>query len=166
MVLLYGKAMVLVSLFALAGILAGLLLHRIISSYLEGAISGTVCLAIVGVYAGAIILAITAPTMQTAVVILILIALTAILTPLVKIKLASKDLKSLHDENICRYRELVESNPENLAAHSMLAKELYSSGRIDEAIGILEGLVERNPSDYGDARFLHKLTRERDERNS
>ncbi|MFA6665765.1 MAG: tetratricopeptide repeat protein [Armatimonadota bacterium] len=161
-----GSAMALVCIIGLAAIIAGLGLHRIIGWYIEGSISGAACILIAGIYAGAIISAIIARTMVMAITILILIALISILIPILSGKMDRASLKSLNDEKICRYREAIEANPENLAARSMLAKTLHSDGRLDEAIEVMEELVRRTPNDYVEAGFLKKLTKERDERNS
>lgn len=156
-----GNVIVLVNVAVFFGILAGLLLHKMIGSYVEGAIGGLECILIAGLYLGLVISVITLHV-PAILVVLVLFALVLVLPRWRERKTA----QSFHDERVEQFRSAIASDPLNMAARSRLAEELHKIGRFDEAIAEQTQLVQMAPGNLAEARRLEQLIREKDERIS
>lgn len=146
---------------AFFGILGGLLLHKIIGWYIEGAIGGLQCVLVAGLYIGFVLSIVTAKVP----IALLLLAVLAAMVVFSKLQ-ERRTIQSLYDEQIEQYREVIASDPLNLAARSRLANVLHEKGRLDEAIAELTEVVRRSPESRPDAYLLEELLEEKEERRA
>jgi len=158
---LIGKVIIFASIVAFFSILAGLLLHKIVGWYVEGAVGGLECILIASLYLG---LVISILTLRFSVVLLLLILL-ALLLILPRWRERRADQR-FHDERIERYKSAIASDPLNMAARSRLAEAFYAMGRLDEAIAEQTQLVQMSPGDTAEVRRLDQLIKEGEERRS
>jgi len=159
-----GPAIVGVCAVVFLGILAGLLLHRIIGWYISGDISSLQCAIIGGVYIGVLITITVSPFAAVKVALALIIVLSCILGPVVGRRVIYKrELHRFHDDEIEKYRQVIASRPDNWAARSRLADELFKRGLLDEAVEEQSELVRLRPQDVEEARKLKSLIGEREE---
>lgn len=154
-----GNVFLLVSLAVFFGILAGLLLHKTIGCYVEGTIGGLECILITGLYLGLIISVVTLRVLPVLVILILLVSL--LILPRWRERRADH---CFHDERIEQYKNAITSDPLNMAARSRLAEELYTLGRLDEAIAEQTELVRMCPSSPEEVRRLEQFIQERQEK--
>lgn len=149
---------------ALLGIIGGMILHRIVWAYMEGAIGGTQFIVIAGLLIGLLICIITAPTMPLMGVVACIIVAIFIAIPIVTSRLEKREMRVFYDDKLQSYRANIEKDPRNLAARSKLADALYDMGRLNEAVAVQEELLRLNPKDREVEYKLRLMKEEIDEK--
>jgi hypothetical protein len=147
---------------AFMGIMAGLML-RVLDWYIEGAISGLMCVIIVGLCVGLMISIILSPTSSGKVVVAVLIVLFFVGLIVASRLLDRRDTRAFEAERMAGFREAIAIDPGNLAARTNLAKTLYEVGRLDEAIDEMSEVVRRSPGNREETYRLNQFIREREE---
>jgi hypothetical protein len=147
----------------LLGIIGGMVLHKILVWYLEGAVSGLQCVLIAGLYVGLIICIITAPSTPARLLFIITLFVFLALLPIGS-KLSDRHDQHLYlSEKAKQYHAAIESDPINRAARSKLARVLEEQGRLDEAIQEISEVVQLAPNDIEEAYYLKYLLRTKEE---
>lgn len=163
---MFGYVILIVSGATFLGILAGLLMHKIIGLYIEGNISGLQCVVIAGLFLGFLIIFITVPSMTARVLMGIIFVILLIFMPFLGRLLTKQENRRFYDSRIEEYRNVIIADPRNMAARSRLAQSLYKEGRLDEAIQELSEYVRLAPQDQAEVYQLKQLMSEREERKS
>ena len=148
------------------GILAGLLMHRIIGLYIMNEMSGLQCVITAGLFLGFLIVFITTPSMNARILMCIIFVMLLIFLPILGRLLSKHEDRRFNDSRIEEYRNAIISDPRNMAARSRLAKSLHQKGRLDEAIQELSEYVRLAPQDQAEVYQLKQLMSEREERKS
>jgi hypothetical protein len=163
---LLGNAMIGVCAFVFFAILAGLVLHRIIGWYIEGAVSGLHCALISAAYVGTIALIITVPSWTIRISLFLLLLGLILLLPFFTETLGERNTYAYYEERIEQYRQAIAADPANLAARAALAEALYNQGRLDEAIAEMGLVVQRTPESVAEAHRLKQMQDELSEKKS
>lgn len=143
------------------GVVAGILLHKIIGWYIEGTIGGMQCIIVAGLYVG---LVISIVTLNIFVAALLLAALVLLL--LISKRQEQKITRDLQDDQITQYRTVIAGDPQNLAARSRLAEVLREKGMLDEAITEMTEVVRLSPESRREAYRLNMFIEEREEQKA
>lgn len=160
--MLFGGVIVVV----LCGIVAGIVLHRIIGLYIEGSITGQQCLLICGGYLGLIISIIIAPSASSRIILILLLISAVICLPLLFRRFEDRSDRAFYERKIEEFRAAIVSDPMNLAARSRLAETLHKIERLDEAIAELSEVVRLSPQSIPDAHRLKQLMEEKEGRET
>lgn len=144
---------------ALAGILVGLLAHRVIGDYIEGAISAYGCI----VYTGLLIGLISSVAVFRSWWLLLTVSIAVAVWLVLSKRTEVSDRSRFYEERVRQYREALEADPNNLAARSRAADALYKLGHVDEAIEQYSEVVRLAPGSTEEAHRLKQLLRERDD---
>lgn len=153
-----GEVILYVNLAVFFGIIAGILLHRIIGAYVEGSVSSLECVLISGLYLGFIFSVVTTQFKLAAAA----LALLFLIYLLPRHRERSID-RAFREEQIQGFREAIAADPRNLAARSRLVDVLYKMGRLDEAIDEQTQLVQLAPNDPAESHRLQQLLRDKQE---
>ena len=156
-----GDVFLLVGGVVVAAMLAGIILHKILSLYIEQAIGSIECLLIAGAYVGLIISIIT---LNVLVAVPLAIALLGLL--FYSITQDRRIIRRLYDDQIVRFREALEGDPKNLAARGRLAETLYKKGCLDEAIAEMTMVIQQSPDSKHESYLLREYIEEREARKS
>lgn len=146
---------------AFFGILGGILLHKIVGWYVEGAMGGLQCLLISGLYAGLIL---SIVTLQVAVALCIVAA--GVILFVVSTSGEHEADRRFRDEQMEAFRRAIAADPANLAARTRLANALYADRKLDEAIAELTEVVRRSPQSIPEAHRLKRFLAEKEEQQA
>lgn len=158
---LLGSVMMLVCAATFVAVIAGLIFHKMIGWYIEGNVGAAECVMVAGLFA-ALVVSLASGAVVVSVLIGVGLAVALIFPVVQSIRIS----RELYDEQIERFRQAIESDPDNLAARSRLAQTLYKKGRLDEAIVEMSEVVNRSPQSRQDAYLLKEYLTEKAERQA
>ena len=142
-------------------ILGGLLFHKILGLYIEGALGGLECFIVGGLYVG---LLISIVTLKSYIAIPLAIGLIGLL--FYSLTQDRRIIRRLYTDQIRTFRETIESDPKNLAARGRLAQALYKTGCLDEAIAEMSQVVQQSPESKHEEFLLREYVAEQAARKS
>ncbi len=151
----------------LLGILfTGIILLIVSKWWVDGTISGTELILISGVYGslvtGFFVLLSNRQTVATTLILLFLIATAAYAI----YRQQKFGIKQFYKEKIKSYQLVIEADPANSAARSLLAKAYYDLGDLDSAIAAMELMMQVSPTSHKESYVLKQWRAERELRDS
>lgn len=156
-----GNVFLIVGAVTLIGIVGGIVLHSILSLYLEGGISGSLCV-LIGLLYILIVVSIFALQLYVAIFLLLVLGAGLLLSQLRE----GGAQRRFNRDRIEQFRRTIDSDPSNLAARGRLARELYAIGRLEEAIAEQTALVTLSPHDRAETQRLRNYMEELDEKGA
>lgn len=147
---------------AVVGILMGLLMHRIIGEYIDGAISAHGCV----VYTGLLMGLLSSVIVFRSWWLLLVVSIAGVVWLIFSKRTEAQDRCRFYQERISTCREALKADPKNLAARSRAADALYKLGQLDEAIEQYSQLVHLSPGCTEETHRLRLLLREREDKRA
>lgn len=149
---------------ATIGIIGGVLLGRMVGAFIEGNISALESVVVGGIFLVLLVMVVLSRNAMSTLLYIVLILLLIFGWPAVVEGLNKVQDKRFYQERIHHFREVLESDPLNLAARENLVDALYREGYIDEALREQSELVRLAPNDSSAVRKLEWLKEEVEQR--
>lgn len=159
----FGIAFFVVMVAAFFGVMAGVVFHRIIGWYIEGAMGAVECVAAAGLFLVMAVWIVIAPSIFAKIALVVLLVVLVAALQFLGPQLERRETRKFYDERIEQYRQVIASDRLNLAARIHLVNALEKEGRLDEAIDELTELVRLAPKSRAEAHQLHQLIQKREE---
>ncbi|MHB1000202.1 MAG: tetratricopeptide repeat protein [Armatimonadota bacterium] len=144
-------------------IIAGLLFHKILGSYIEGAMTSMQFIITGSLFLLIAVMVLLVPSIPVKLILFLVIIAGFILAPNISGYFNKKETETYYDERIERYKSAIEQDPGNLAARSFLVDTLSKEGRYDEAIDAQTELLNLAPQNTEEIRKLNLLIEYREE---
>lgn len=145
-------------------VIAGILFHKILGMFIEGAMSAEQFIFTGAIYLVAAVIILITPSVILKLILAVLVAGAFIFLPHLGQYLNKRETTNYYNEHIERYREAINRDPKNLAARSFLVDSLSKEGRLDEAIDEQTELMRLSPNDTEGAHRLKVLIEDREEK--
>lgn len=149
-----GQAFFIATGWALAGLIGSIPMLYLIRWWSEGMVTGAEMAAIGFIFLMMLALMFTPLHFTIKAAFFVLLFCASIGLPFITGWFSKRDDKALIEEKEAIYRTAIAANPDNMAAHSALARSLYAQGRMSEAIEEMEKTVQLSPRHCEEERYL------------
>ena len=144
-------------------VMAGILFHKILGSFIEGELSALqfILLGSIFLIAATLVMLVSSLLLKAIIVAFIITAFS--FESNISKYFGKKQIANLTEDHIERFKAAIESDPHNLAARSALVDALRSLGRYDEAVDEQTIVLSHIPDDVQEKYKMKILIEDREE---